>query len=344
MTNTTEEITLKDLFVKLKRWIAYLILKWRIIFLVAAVCGIAGIAYAYFAKPKYTAVLTFVLSTENKMGSFSTLAGQLGLDIGQGDKGGAFEGDNIIALLNSKKMIKRALFSVVPETKTTLINVLIDKTGFEEKWAEQERLKQLLPFPANEKDLKPVQDSLIGELRDFILKKYLVVDKVDKKLSFYKVSCTCPDELVSVYLTQFLVNESSKFYIETKTKTAKQNLDMLQNEADSLRRILGGAIVSTAAEADKTFNLNPAYQVQRSGAQQNQLKVTVIGTTYGEVVKNLELAKISLQRETPLYQLIDTPSLPLKREKVSYIFSFIGLFAAGVFVAVVFLTFNRLLR
>jgi uncharacterized protein involved in exopolysaccharide biosynthesis len=38
-----------------------------------------------------------------------------------------------------------------------------------------------------------------------------------------------------------------------------------------------------------------------------------------ELVKNLELAKISLRRETPLIQTIDQPILPLEKKKVSKI-------------------------
>ena len=54
---------------------------------------------------------------------------------------------------------------------------------------------------------------------------------------------------------------------------------MLQNEADSLRRVLGGAITSAGSQTDHTFNLNPAYQVQRSGAQQSQANGICIGAS-----------------------------------------------------------------
>ena len=114
---------------------------------------------------------------------------------------------------------------------------------------------------------------------------------------------------------------------------AKSSLDMLQREADSLRYLLGGAITTAAAQTDETFNLNPAYQVQRSSSQKSQVQATVLGTAYGEVVKNLELAKITLQRETPLYQILDEPSLPLKiaaKSKKTYLV--LGGLLSGIFV------------
>ena len=39
------------------------------------------------------------------------------------------------------------------------------------------------------------------------------------------------------------------------------------------------------------------------------------GRFYGEIMKNLELAKLNLLKETPLVQVIDRPVLPLKKEK-----------------------------
>jgi uncharacterized protein involved in exopolysaccharide biosynthesis len=35
-----------------------------------------------------------------------------------------------------------------------------------------------------------------------------------------------------------------------------------------------------------------------------------------EMVKNLEAAKMTLEKETPLIQVIDSPILPLKKEKI----------------------------
>ena len=167
---------------------------------------------------------------------------------------------------------------------------------------------------------------------------FFSVEKPEKDQIIYVVTTTSGNEMFAYYLTSYLVKATSAFYIDTKTSSAKRNLDMLQNEADSIRYLLGGAITSTGAQTDLTFNLNPAYQVQRSGAQQGQFRATALATAYGEVVKNLEIAKITLQREAPLYQLIDTPKIPLKMEKPSKLISLIvGGLLAG-FLLAMFLT------
>jgi hypothetical protein len=44
-----------------------------------------------------------------------------------------------------------------------------------------------------------------------------------------------------------------------------------------------------------------------------QIDIQTSGIIYGEALKNLALAKVVLQKETPLIQLIDKPVYPLKK-------------------------------
>ncbi len=114
---------------------------------------------------------------------------------------------------------------------------------------------------------------------------------------------------------------------------------MLFKEADSLRNVLGGAITSAGSQTDLTFNLNPAYQVQRSGVQQSQARAAALGQAYGQVLQNLEIAKITLQRETPLYQIIDEPTLPLEAYKPRKLYAIIiGGFLGGIIMCGILIT------
>lgn len=338
MTDTNKkELTLQDIAQTIQRWFRFIWSKWLIILIVGFLGGTIGLLYAWLSKPKYTGNLTFVLSS-GKTNSLASLAGQFGFDLGFGNND-VFEGENIIELLKSRRIVKAALFHPMPDDSSiTLFQYIIDKTKTAEKWSREKELSGVLPFPTNPLKLTPVQDSLVSEVHESLLKDNLSINKPDPKLGIFKVSTKSGDPKISCFLTTGVVDEASRFYIQTKTKTAKESLDMLQNEADSLRRLLGGTIVSTARESDKTFNLNPGYQVERSAAQQGQFRATALATAYGEVVKNLEIAKINLQRETPLYQIIDTPTLPLKMEKPGRLLSsIIGGIVAG-FIILLYLT------
>jgi uncharacterized protein involved in exopolysaccharide biosynthesis len=43
----------------------------------------------------------------------------------------------------------------------------------------------------------------------------------------------------------------------------------------------------------------------------------MVGTIFAEVVKNLEISKTILNQETPVIQMVDLSSMPLRRVKVS---------------------------
>lgn len=341
MSEQGGQITLKEFFLQIKGLFAYLNSRRKTIILFALLGAVLAGVYAFISKPKYVAELNFVLSGGSSSNGLASLAGQFGIDLSNTSNEDAFQGDNIIELLKSQKIIKRVLFRYLPDSSELLVNVFAEEYGLVKSCKKDEHLKSALPFLLNQK-LTPVQDSLIREVHGMIIDRSLQIDKVDKNLNFYSVSTKTSNEKLSVAFARNLVAEAIKFYVETKTKTAKDNLNMLQREADSLRLLLGDAVSSVAIVTDRTFNLNPALQVSRIGAQKSQFQAQVLGTAYGEVVKNLEIAKISLQKETPLVQIIDEPVLPLELLKKSFVlFAIIGFFF-GAILSATFLVFKRL--
>ena len=64
--NTTEqfdndEISLKELILKIKEWYHFLLTQWKLIVLMGVIGGVIGFTYAYFQKPPYKATLTFAI-------------------------------------------------------------------------------------------------------------------------------------------------------------------------------------------------------------------------------------------------------------------------------------------
>lgn len=114
-----------------------------------------------------------------------------------------------------------------------------------------------------------------------------------------------------------------------------QNVQVLQHQADSVRAILNSSISGVASAADAAPNANPLMQSLRVPSQRKQVDVQANTAIYGELIKNLEIAKVSLRKETPLIQLIDTPTLPLEDNKITKIKGMlIGLVLGGVLTAI----------
>jgi LPS O-antigen subunit length determinant protein (WzzB/FepE family) len=339
MEETKNELTIAEMVSLVKVQTKYLLKKWLILLIGMIIFIVIGYQYAAIKPAKFTAKTTFVLSSENKGSSIMGLATQFGLDVGGGGND-AFSGENIINLFTSRLLIQRALFTPLPGGET-LINHYCKTSGLKDIFLNKDRTRSAFPFPKDPETLSAIQDSLVRTIYQSVLISVLNVEKPDKKTSFYEVKTTSTDELFSYYLNVNLVRITPQFYIETKTKVARQNLAMLQNEADSLRRLLSGTIASTANAVDQTFNVNPAFQIRRAPIQQGQIKTTVLTAAYGEVVKNLEIAKLTLDREMPLYQVIDEATQPLIKQKPSKkLYAIIGGLAGLLIIATFLLIFK----
>jgi len=181
-------------------------------------------------------------------------------------------------------------------------------------------------------------DSLIGQIVNDINQNYLKVSKPDNLLSLISVETRSSNESFAKDFTEVLVKNVNDFYIETRTKKSQQNLVIIQNQTDSIRRELNAAIGGVAIAMDVNPNANPARQVLGVPSSKRQVDVQANQAILSELVKNLELAKISIRKETPLIQVIDNPLLPLTKERFSKIKGIIiGGFLAGFLICVYFM-------
>lgn len=318
------DISLKELIINFENWYKYLLSQWWLVLLVGMLGGGLGFIYAYFKKPVYTATTTFVLEeggASNPLGNLGGLASMVGIDVGGG--GGLFAGDNILELYKSRSMIQKALLTKrsFGGKEQLLIDRFIEFNNLKTRW------KQTNWNKADFSDTVAfgvVQDSILREIVKDINKSYLKVSKPDKKTSIIKVEVYSEDQIFSKAFADEIVSSVNQFYIETKTKRSLQNVNILQHKADSVRNVMNGAINIAAAVVDATPNLNPARQAQRMApVQKSQFSAETNKAVLGELIKNLELSKITLLKETPLIQVVDHPVFPLENDKVGKIKSVI---------------------
>jgi len=341
-----DEVSVKDFIIKIRRWRNYIASNFKIMFIVAALGALIGFVYAYFSKPIYTASTSFVLEDDQKggglLGQYSGLASMVGVDLG-GNGGGLFEGDNIIELYKSRKMIQKALLSDVRYNgqNKKLVDIYIDLKKLREKWNTKPQLKNI-NFNAPDSTFNRAQDSILSRIVTDLNLKYLSVAKPDKKLAIFEVTVQAEDEIFAKLFNDRVVQTVNDFYVNTKTKKAIQNLRILQHQTDSVRVVLNDAIVKTAQVSDATPNLNPGKQVLRAPSQRFIYNAEANKAILTQLVQNLEIAKLSLRKETPLIQVIDSPRYPLQKDKISKIKSLILGGAMGLILTLIFLSVKRM--
>ncbi|MCR4030905.1 MULTISPECIES: Wzz/FepE/Etk N-terminal domain-containing protein [Flavobacterium] len=315
------EISLTELIQKTKVWTEYLISQWRIIVLVGLFGAGLGLAYSIFKKPVYIATLTFALEDEKQgggLGGALGLASTLGIDVGGGG-GTIFSGSNLSELFKSRKMVEKTLLTpvTVGNKKISLAEMYIQNNDWREKWADKPKYKGIQFLPNDKRiNYTRVQDSILGAIYEDLSKKSLSVGQRDKKVAITSIDVSSNNELFSAYFCEALAKQVGEFYIETKSKKSRMNMEILEHQVDSVRSELNGAITGVAVANDNTFNLNPALNVRRTPSVRKQVDVQANTAILTELVKQSELAKVTLRRETPLIQIIDRPILPLKKDRV----------------------------
>lgn len=323
-TNNTnvinDEISLKELIQKGKDWYCYLLSQRKIIFLAAFIGALLGLTYSFSKKTTYTASLSFALEDEKSgggLGSALGLASSLGLDLG-GSGGSIFSGSNLTELFKSRSMVEQTLLSpVVVDGKTiSLAEMYILNNEWRDGWKDKPKFTTIQFLPdAKRKYFTRVHDSILGVIYNNLSMSALTVGQKDKKIAIVNIDVVSGNELFSKYFCEALAKEVSDFYVETKSKKSRENMLILERQTDSVRRELNGAITGVAVANDNTFNLNPALNVRRAPSARRQVDVQANTAILTELVKQSELAKVTLRKETPLIQIIDKPILPLKQEK-----------------------------
>jgi uncharacterized protein involved in exopolysaccharide biosynthesis len=343
-----DEISLKELIQKIQEWIAYLKTQWKLIIGIAALGGIIGFVYASFQKPSYLATTTFVLEEDKGggMGGAMGLASSFGFDLGGGG-GGLFTSSNIIELMKSRLVVEKTLLNPVQIAgkEISLADYYIQINELKEGWAKKPTLANInFPVNADRTKFSLEQDSILYGISSGLTKNNLVIAQKDKKVSIISLTVKTESELFSKLFCEQLLKETSDFYIETKSKKSRLNVDILQHQADSIRAELNSAITGVATASDNVYNLNPALNVKRTPSTRRQVDVQANTAILTQLVAQLELSKVNLRKETPLVQLIDRPILPLEKDKVGRLKSLVlGGFLAG-FLTVLYLVFGKLYR
>ena len=345
-----DEISLKELVLKIKEWYQFLLTKWRLIIFAGIIGGLIGFTYAYFQKPTYKAVLTFAMEEEKSggggLGGALGLASQFGIDLGSSG-GGAFSGANLIELMKSRKLVEKTLLSPieVDGKAQSLVEYYLAFNEIKKDWDEKPLLKNVsFPIDADRTKFTLQQDSILKNLAAGLIKTDLVISQKDKKVSILSIEMNSTNEQFAKVFCETIAKETSEYYVEIKSKKSKMNVDILQHQADSIRAELNSAITGVAAAADNVFNLNSAMNVRRTPSARRQVDVQANTAILTQLVGNLELAKVTLRKETPLLQIIDRPSFPLEKEKVGKLKSLVlGGFLAG-FLTVLYLVFSSLYK
>jgi hypothetical protein len=343
MSLTNNTVALTDIIASAKNFIKFIQSKIKLLGLLIVLGGVLGLVYYFITSPKYQATATFIVEEKSSGSGLAGMAGQLGFDISSltGGNAGLFDGDNILEIIKSRNIIESVLLSKVDVTDSannkTLADLYYETSGLKNKLEGKSNDLANLNFSniKNGVGHTILQDSVLYMMIEKINKDNLNVQRTNKKGSIISISTNSTNPQFSKLFSERLLNETSEMYIKIKVGNLSSNINRLQNKADSLQALLNRTSYQSAAL--NTFDANEAYKSSAVPEEMSQRDKLVLNTLYAEVVKNVEILRISLINQKPIIQVLDLPKFPLVNQQKSFLIIELMGILAGLFIGILYL-------
>ena len=332
-----KEIEIRDIIITLKEIKQELISRSFKIGLFVFLFSLTAVFINFFQDSRYKAELSFVVEDKQKstpLSSVSGLASQFGFDFFSSSNS-TFSQANIMELLKSRGVISKTLLR--SNNKKLFIQNYISMYNLDSDWKNNKDLEGIT-FK-NQIDIK--HDSIITMIWEKIIEDDISVEIKNDETDIIYLSFKSKEEKFAKLFSENLIDEMSSMYIEYQTKQSTNTIDFLQNRADSVFNELEKAEEEFARVKD--INQRIIKASGRLKELQLMRSVEVLSTMYLELVKNIEISKLTLLNQTPIIQVIDRPTLPLEDTKLSTFLVFFISFVLSFLISVFYFVFRKMI-
>lgn len=303
---------LREIILKTREYLQTL---WKgkvVIIILAVLFGGLFFVRAYLKHPTYGATLTFALNEGEGAYAVGGLLGQFGLG---GGSAGKVSLDKIVELSKSMRIVNQALFqkAVVDGKEDFLANHILLLYKLNKKWSknnpsfEQFRFTHD-SFPAftfeENSALKGIYGFTVGGT-----KPGLVTCNYNTESTIFSMTSTTESEMLSLALTESIFNHLSRFYIQQSSDKQKQTYALVKAKADSIYRQWASSEYSISNMEESEGALWAPTDRTRKTIKTKQSNMYAL--SYGEAIKNLEMADYAVKNSTPFIREIDRPFSPL---------------------------------
>ena len=151
--------------------------------------------------------------------------------------------------------------------------------------------------------------------------------EVDEKEGLVSLHAELDDRLVAARLAQAATDLLQRNVIAFKSQSARNNLDFIERQFESKRQEFERIQDSIAIFKDQNLNITSTlYQNQLTRLES---QFTVTSSVFQELAGQVEQAKIQVNKDTPIFTIIEPVSVPLERTKpkrslIVVIWTFLG--------------------
>jgi uncharacterized protein involved in exopolysaccharide biosynthesis len=344
--SNSQDIKLTEIVLQVEKLFKILITRWKLLIIVGFIGGVIGFVYASFQSPSYVSRLSFMLNDKESgiPSSLSSLAGLAGLSGG----GSSTSDDRIVFMASSRFIIANTLLvkETINRKNDLLINHYIDFNKMVDGFDSDTSLKDFERFTHNEQSQLTYAENKVMDMiiKSFIEDKMLSISAkkktglVTQSAGIVLLDFKSESEEFSKLFIENLYNKLSLYYINKSIERQLYNYTIIQRRADSIQDELLQTESSGAAFVDQ--NQNVVRMSRKMEGDRLRKRIEILNLMYGEVLKNLEIAKFTLENQTPSLIVVDTPTLPLEKKKMSRLKTAIGMAFLLVFLAAMYVLFK----
>ncbi|MES2381218.1 MAG: hypothetical protein V4538_09260 [Bacteroidota bacterium] len=346
MKNSVELI---DIISFIKNSIMFLLTKLLIIILISLLGGLIGFYIAHISKPTYISKYSFILNENEGSSGFnlSSLAGIAGI-AGIGGNTNVNE-DKLLYIANSRQLIGNTLLEkvVINDKPELLVNHFIDIYKLSSIFQSDTSLNSFTYFKHNLLDSLSYQENKVLDLiiKRIVDDKLLTIDTKKKtgiviqSAGIIAIDFKSINEKFAKLFVESLFKNLSEYYTTKSIHRQLKNYQLIKFRADSIRTLLYEKESYGAGIFDR--NLKVIRMQGRVDVERTKRDVEMLSLMYAEVLKNLEIAKFALDNQTPFFQTVDKPTLPLEKKKLSRLISaIIGSVITSILLSIYLITKN----
>ena len=295
----------------------------RFVIKVTILFAFIGVILAVVSPTKYTASSTFVpqLSegrTNPSLGGLASLAG-INLSAIMGSQPQEIP-PSLYPQIAESIPYRLALLNTTVELNTNFRNYVLEQSGQVAFFNLLKKYTIGLPgLLLNKKtDNSEILSSNLFQITEEdknlfeFLAQVLTID-VDDQEGLVSISVELADRMVAAQLAQAATDLLQSNIIAFKSQSARNNLDFIRGQYESKRQEFEEIQDSIAIFKDKNLNITSSlYQNQLSRLES---QFTVISSVFQELAGQVEQAKIQVNKDTPIFTIIEPVSVPLERSK-----------------------------
>ena len=313
MEDKRNDISIKQIISNLKKFKDVNLKNFRTIFILCIVSGLIGFCAAFFSNAKYQSELSFTIDegAQSNLSPYSQLASQFGLG-----GGSSINISKIKELFFSRRIVYTTLLH---EFNLNGKNDLFVNHFLDSKELDSLKISSPETFKHNREENK-----VLDEIFSQIVKKELVVD-FSHESNIIQTVFTNEREDLALAFNKEIFNVMLQYYTNQSTERNLHSYKILKERSDSVEKVLKQEEMNLALLQDNNIRINKS--VGKIEELKSRREVTILNTILVEIKKNMELTHFSLVNTRPVFQIIDSPTLPLKIVKPSpFIFAVLSIF------------------